>query len=345
MTRMNQGGVMKGKTVSKFPFCTCDNKWLLDSTSLIKYGLNLTIQFASINLLDFDSTSASRRKRRQLVEDSDCDSDNESIMDYEHEPPSPILVPVEAPKSSIRRCSFTKEDRDVSALHICYNKIESVIDEFFPMANDRNYITIKNFVCNCMLQQELDIKEFLKRIVNHKYRSELADIIRTIFIEKFEEVKLESLIDYYNNFLNLTGSIESLDNPQFYDQYYRIWKFKAEDYLTYHEEYFFAYFNNGGKAPVHTEHILLQNGFLTNYARFRSYFAYDVLSYADDGEDISEPVNALPEYISQTLLDIPSMVLDSKPKRLRFNEEVDLISINRHLPVDHVLYEKLSKRL
>ncbi|KAI5949465.1 hypothetical protein KGF57_004675 [Candida theae] len=328
---------LKRKVAGKFPFNTCNNKWLFDSTSLTKYGLNLTIQYSSIKLQDFETIGSPRRSRRlHLVDESDSDSDNESIMDYEHEPPSPILVPVEAPKSSIRRSSFTKDDKDSASLQICYSKIESIIDEHFPMANDYNYITIKNFVCNCMLQQELDIKEFLGRIVNHRYRNELSDIIRTIFIEKFEEIKLEGLIDYFNNFLNLSGVVD-LNNPHFYEQYYRIWKFRAEDYLSYHEEYFFAYFNNGGKAPVSAEHILLQNGFLINYARFRSYFAYDVLSYEDDWEEFSDPVKS--NHISssrQSFSSIPSMVLESKPKRLRFNEEVDLISINRHLPVDHV---------
>lgn len=335
---------MKSKTASKFPFNTSDNKWLFDSTSLIKYGLNLTIQFASIKLKDFESANTIKRRRRSLVEDSDYESDSESIMDYEHEPPSPILAPVEAPKSSIRRSSFTKDDKDTISLQICYNKIESVIDENFPMANDYNYITIKNFVCNCMLQQELDIKEFLSRIVNHRYRNEIADIISTIFIEKFEEIKLEGLIDYFNNFLNLAGAV-NMNNPQFYEQYYKIWKFKSEDYLSYHEEYFFAYFNNGGKAPVSVEHILLQNGFLINYARFRSYFAHDALNYQDEWEDDVSTVNTSCTSSRQLLSGIPSMVLDSTPKHLRFNEEVDLISINRLLPVDHVLYEKLSKRL
>ncbi|KAG5419321.1 hypothetical protein I9W82_003088 [Candida metapsilosis] len=335
---------MKSKTFNKFPFNTSDNKWLFDSTSLIKYGLNLTIQFASIQLEDFNTAHTVKRKRQPSIDESECESDNESIMDYEHEPPSPILVPVEAPKSSIRRSSFTKDDKDVMSLQICYNKIENIIDEHFPMANDYNYITIKNFVCNCMLQQELDIREFLNRIVNHRYKNELSDIIRTIFIEKYEEVKLEGLIDYFNNVLNLAGPVD-LNNPHFYEQYYRVWKFKAEDYLSYHEEYFFAYFNNGGKAPVSVEHIMLQNGFLINYARFRSYFVYDALNYEDDWEEVPTGLGTPRSSSRQSFSGIPSMVLDSKPKQLRFNEEVDLISINRFLPVDHVLYEKLSKKI
>ncbi|KAI5961160.1 hypothetical protein CANMA_003934 [Candida margitis] len=338
---------MKSRTASKFPFSESDNKWLFDTTSLIKYGLNLSIQFASIRLSDFDSSKQTERKRRPSVDDSDYESDSDSIMDYEHEPPSPILVPFEAPKSSIRRSSFVKnEEGDPSSLQICHNKIENIINEFFPVVNDNTYITIKNFVCNCMLQQETDIKEFLCRIVNHRHRNDLADIIRTIFIEKFEEIKLENLIDYFNNFLNLAGNVNSLHNPHFYEQYYKIWKFKAEDYLSYHEEYFFAYFNNGGKAPVTAEHILLQNGFLINYARFRSYFAYDALHYEDEWEeDNCDEVSQSSTPSRQGSVGIPPMVLDSAQKHLRFNEEVDLISINRLLPVDHVLYEKLSKEL
>ncbi|KAI5952630.1 hypothetical protein KGF54_003497 [Candida jiufengensis] len=387
---------VKKSRYSKFPFSTCNNDHLKDTNTLITHGVNLTIQLGTLNLHDFEiedsrnlnSTSHISRNdinnskdnynnKHQFEDDDedDYESDSEeSLMDYEHEPPSPILIPTDLPKSSLRRGSLTRRlSDDVSycmSLHLCHNKIENMINEYFPkdlINDDKTYIEIRNYIVNSIIQNENNIEKFLNKIINHKFKNELSDIIRSIFIEKFVELRLENLIDYFHNFLNQNQNIfkksSLLDNPLFYEKYYKIWKLDINDYKFYEEEYFLDYFNNAGKSSASVEHIMLQNGFLINYRRFVSYFTKDVSNYYDDDddddddddeekkedeEDLSTPYSQLSAYDDNSRNNSidSNLSLDSlthTPKCLRFNEDINIIKINRYLPVDHILYEKFLK--
>ncbi|KAI5967832.1 uncharacterized protein KGF55_000064 [Candida pseudojiufengensis] len=389
---MNRSTTKKSKYL-KFPFSTCNHDHLKDSNNLITHGLNLTIQLGILNLDDFElanngkdniltketkskTSICSNREYLHNEESSEDDyetDDEESLMDYEHEPPSPILIPTDLPKSSLRRGSLTRrisEDAGYCAsLSICHNKIENMINEYFPrdVVNDeKTYIEIKNYIINSIIQNEKNIDKFLGKIINHKFKNELSDIIRSIFIEKYVEIKLENLIDFFYNFLNLNQimfkKFETLQNPNLYDKYYKIWKLDKNDFKFYEEEYFLEYFHNSGKSITTIEHIMLQNGFLINYRRFVQYFTKDFPNYYDD-EEIEDDEEEKEEtkhkqsnytYTSLSNYDALSrnnsidsnLSLDSltyTPKCLRFNEEINVININRYLPVDQVLYEKFLK--
>ena len=58
-------------------------------------------------------------------------------------------------------------------------------------------------------------------------------------MEKYEEIKLEELIDFLNNLINLRlDAIKDLYNPSVYKMYYKIWKLNINNYRYYDEEYF-----------------------------------------------------------------------------------------------------------
>ena len=81
-----------------------------------------------------------------------------------------------------------------------------MIEEFFITIcnqNEKLYQEISNYVINSIVQNESNLESFLSKIVNHKYKRELVEIIQTLFMEKYEEIKLEELIDFLNNLINL----------------------------------------------------------------------------------------------------------------------------------------------
>ena len=313
----------------RFPFSTCNNPHLFETRALIQHGINLTIQFGLIDFHNFKETICEEginihstknhcSDQPRIIDDDDDnynynnnnnnnnnnnsdEEDEDSLMEFGHVPPSPILVPLDTPKSSFKRGSFSRRGsyeadfRDISMV-MCYQKIDGWIKEFFPpdsVGNQLLYANIKNYIINSIIQKEDNIDIFLGRVVNHRYKNELSDIIKAIFIEKYEEIKLENLIDHFHLFLNhrLAGcSYQKLENPKFYDKYYTIWKLDSRDYIHYDEEYFFDYFNNGGKSATTMEHIILQNGFLANYRRFVASFASDAKNYNNDTDVEDEDV-------------------------------------------------------
>ncbi|CAI5758268.1 unnamed protein product [Candida verbasci] len=307
---------IKMKLYSKFPFNQCIDDHLKDTTNLIKHGVNLTIQ---LNLLDL----------------KDEEEDEEYYVSL---PPSPIIVPVEPHRSSLRRGSSSSSSSSQSmSLIICKNKIENIIQEYFPMKNEKIFTTISNYVINIILQNE-DIEKFLNKIINHRFKNKITEEIKALFIEKYEEIKLEELIGYLNNHLQF--QVKDLLNPNLYLKYYKIWKYDLQNYKYYEEEYFFDYFSRN----ITTSNILLQNAFLINYKRFIKYFTIDLKNYEDDEDDeddqiIEEETNG-PNYTTKyDTIEIDS-IDDHIPKSLRFNDDIDIININRFLPVDHILYKK-----
>ncbi|CAK9439213.1 uncharacterized protein LODBEIA_P34370 [Lodderomyces beijingensis] len=383
---------------TRFPFATCDNEHLKDTTGIIRHGINLTIQFGLLDFEDFDAVNdddddkdtnndndgapSSRLPKNRVAttassEEDDCSTDeDDSLMEYDygydHVPPSPILVPTELPKSSFRKGSFGRRDsgdgsiRDMS-LSLCRAKLEHMINEYFPLEvinDDRIYVHIKHYIINSIIQNEGNIDQFLTRIVNHRFKNELSDVVKSIFIEKYEELKLEELIDRFYAFLNCKTTptqalLAKVVNPGLYDKYYKIWRLDAKDFAYYDEEYFFDYFNNGGKSATSIEHLILQNGFLINYKRFVFYFTRDIASYCDDSEDdddedegegeasasfdsdLDKTLDFSVEHIEEVSNSISLDPLTHTPKSLRFNDEIDIININRYLPVDHVLYKHI----
>lgn len=390
----------------KFPFNQCLDDHLFETTNLIKHGINLTIQMGTLTLNDISSCELSLQAMDKL---SKSPSDNQNQIsetntedvDY-HIPPSPILIPIEPPKSSIKRRnssnssigSFTTtssspimdnhttrslSSSDMSLL-ICRKKLQNIIEEFFITIcnqNEKLYQEISNYVINSIVQNESNLESFLSKIVNHKYKRELVEIIQTLFMEKYEEIKLEELIDFLNNLINLRlDSVKDLNDPSVYKIYYKIWRLSINNYRYYDEEYFFDYFNN---SFSNLENILLQNGFLLNYKRFTHYFSKDLTNYDDDDDDDDEQDNdediigkeelALVENINDDIsyqnntapnspnyaykyenTDTQQLLLDPLdqdhiPKLLRFNEDIDIININRYLPVDHVLYNQFLDQL
>lgn len=386
----------------KFPFDQCLDDHLFDTTNLIKHGLNLTIQMGTLTLNDIPSSEENIQtvdKLPQVLSDNQTQMSetNDEEIDY-HIPPSPILIPIEPPKSSIKRRnssnssigSFTtttssspitensttrsSSSSDMSLL-ICRKKLQNMIEEFFITIcnqNEKLYQEISNYVINSIVQNESNLESFLSKIVNHKYKRELVEIIQTLFMEKYEEIKLEELIDFLNNLINLRlDAIKDLYNPSVYKMYYKIWKLNINNYRYYDEEYFFDYFNN---SFSNLENALLQNGFLLNYKKFTHYFSKDLTNYDDDEEEDEEQDNdeeeldandkikddslchndtapSSPNYAykcedtdnQQLLLD--PLDQDHIPKLLRFNEDIDIININRYLPVDHVLYNQFLNQL
>ncbi|KAI3406204.2 hypothetical protein KGF56_001046 [Candida oxycetoniae] len=317
--------VLRSKEKSKylkFPFSTCNYTHLKEPTSLVKHGINLTIQLGLLDFENFDHSGenihlkkikAKKRNGKEtdleeddLGEDLEEDEDEEDdVLRFDHIPPSPILIPTDLPKSSFRKGSFDRrgsnDNNQEMSLILCRRKIENMIGEYFPpdMINDgKVYVEIKNYIINSIIQNEDDIEQFLSRVVNHRFKNELADVIKSIFVEKFEELKLEELVDFFYSFFNQKYSshkLKRLENPFLYETYYRIWRLQANNYVYYEEEYFFDYFNNGGKSLTSIEHVFLQNGFLVNYARFVSYFANDASSYCDETDEESEELEELEE--------------------------------------------------
>lgn len=108
------------------------------------------------------------------------------------------------------------------------------------------------------------------------------------------------------------------------------------------------------------EGVLLQNAFLINYKKFVHYFSKDLPQYDyddDDDEVVDDDDGYVGEYneehgsespplhflvTSELLLVSP---LNEIPKLLRFNDDINVISINRYLPVDHVLYNQFIKQV
>ena len=305
----------------KFPFDQCLDDHLFDTTNLIKHGLNLTIQMGTLTLNDIPSSEENIQtvdKLPQVLSDNQTQMSetNDEEIDY-HIPPSPILIPIEPPKSSIKRRnssnssigSFTtttssspitensttrsSSSSDMSLL-ICRKKLQNMIEEFFITIcnqNEKLYQEISNYVINSIVQNESNLESFLSKIVNHKYKRELVEIIQTLFMEKYEEIKLEELIDFLNNLINLRlDAIKDLYNPSVYKMYYKIWKLNINNYRYYDEEYFFDYFNN---SFSNLENVLLQNGFLLNYKKFTHYFSKDLTNYDDDEEEDEEEEDSL----------------------------------------------------
>ncbi|KAL6453047.1 hypothetical protein SBY92_000392 [Candida maltosa Xu316] len=364
---------------SKFPFNQCDDHHLNDKLSLIKQGVNLTIQIGTLNLPKIEFIQKKCEKfssyTQQLDEEEEEEDDEEEVHNHDdlideytdldedfHLPPSPILIPFELPKSSMKRrhsstsstYSFNGSPTSPSnmSLLICHNKLQHFIDEFFQpisVQDNRNYKQISNYVINSIIQNETNMEVFLNKIVNFKYKHELIDLIQTLFTEKYEEVKLEELIDFLNNLFNLkVTSIKNLSNPMIYNMYYKIWKLNLSNYKFYEEEYFFDYFTN---SFTNLESVLLQNGFLINYKRFVHYFSKDMTNYEDEDdededteeEDIESNTSEVEdsydyteskyEYGSQE--ETPDLMLDAFEKTVP----------KSYLPVDHVLYNQFIKEI
>ncbi|EGW31720.1 uncharacterized protein SPAPADRAFT_62321 [Spathaspora passalidarum NRRL Y-27907] len=169
-----------------------------------------------------------------------------------------------------------------------------------------------------------------------------------MFIEKYEEMKLDSLMDYFCNVLNISpgASINSNINPQFYEKYYKIWKLQLNNYQYYDQEYFFDCYINATSI----QNLFLQNGFLLNYTRFKHYFARDIMNHPydedeDEDESQSEELSETDSNYSVTSGRVrqiyqfspPRFIDESVPKRLRFNDDINVIKLDPRLPVDHVM--------
>ena len=103
----------------------------------------------------------------------------------------------------------------------------------------KNYTKKSVITLSTQLYRMNQFRKFLSKIVNHKYKRELVEIIQTLFMEKYEEIKLEELIDFLNNLINLRlDAIKDLYNPSVYKMYYKIWKLNINNYRYYDEEYF-----------------------------------------------------------------------------------------------------------
>ncbi|RCK64709.1 hypothetical protein Cantr_00298 [Candida viswanathii] len=383
---------------TKFPFSQCHDHHLCDTLNLIKHGVNLTIQLGTLDLQEIEQYENSLSPKptapppkdqllEDLLDDYDEDLDYEADeeaedLDY-HLPPSPILIPTELPKSSMKRRHSSTSSTSSSGtnlslssspisqipsdmtLLICRNKLQHLIDEFFQCVSGhdhKNYQEISNYVINSIVQNEPSLESFVNKIIDYKFKSELIEIIKTLFVEKFEETKLEALIDFLNNLINLrVSSIKDLEKPTIYSRYYRIWRLGLTNYRFYEEEYFFDYFNN---SYSNLESVLLQNGFLINYKKFVHYFSKDLTNYDDDddeedddeeeGEDELEDIEeeepqSPPLHFQVTANGTPELLLDlslnETPKLLRFNDDINVININRYLPVDHVLYNQFIKEV
>lgn len=372
---------------SKFPFNQCLDEHLFDTVNLIKHGVNLTIQIGTLNLEEIERYESKQCDSNVVPNEEELLDDlleeEEEEEDY-HLPPSPILIPIELPKSSMKRrysSTFSTNSSEANicfssspksqpnmTLLICRNKLQHLIDEFFECVSchdHKNYQEISNYVINSIVQNEPNLETFVNKIIDYKFKNELIEIIKTLFVEKFEETKLEELIDYMNNLINLKENcIKNLDNPMIYTKYYKIWRLCLSNYRFYEEEYFFDYFNN---SYSNFESVLLQNAFLINYKKFVHYFSKDIVTYDeeddeddDDEEDVEEEceeeldeINHEPEspllHYQVTSNTTPELLLDSSlnetPKLLRFNDDISVIKINRYLPVDHVLYNQFIKHI
>ncbi|RLV94907.1 hypothetical protein JA1_001455 [Spathaspora sp. JA1] len=332
---------------TKFPFNCCSDDHLRDSPTLIYHGIDLTIQFGMIDVQEIQEFERVRLINEEDEEEEDDDmqdicGDTLGVEDMEIVPPSPILPPSRPRRPSLKK---NHKSSDVS-FSMSRDKICSIINEHFSQVRHEDSFTqIRNYVVNCILESfgDLDIDKICQRLINKSYRGQLTGKVKTMFIEKYEEMKLDSLMDYFCNLFNVSQgiSINQTNNPQFYEKYYRIWKLQLNDYQYYDQEYFFDCYINATTI----QNLFLQNGFLLNYTRFKHYFTRDIMNHPYDGEEEEEEepedividsdystskgrVRQVYEYTPAQFVDIP--------KRLRFDDDIK-IKLDGRLPVDHVM--------
>ncbi|KAG7661828.1 uncharacterized protein J8A68_004654 [[Candida] subhashii] len=398
---------------TRFPFNQCDNPHLLDTPTLIKQQLNLTIFLAIANT--DNSYDDDYNNNEQLIDDDDgcgggdcdydcsdcdscsCSSENSSIqddvMDYIdkdliateeedfHIPPSPIICPVDPPKPSLKHNKNDNHHSNNKASHnsnqlyyLAKNKLFHYIEhEFSSVVHDEKFDEIRNYVVNYFFESfgDIDADQVYEKVLHKQYKSIIIDKLRELFVEKYEEMKIEGLVDYFHNIINLNENCPEV-NPKLYNKYYKIWKLNVKNYRYYDQDYFFdIYFND--------DDSLVLNAFIINFFRFKYYFTKDIMNeqYDDDDDDdddneqeqeeIQEQPRKLvalesnesyrldrkkpiisPKRIPRQMNDIIddiSLELSHIKKQLRFSDDINVIKVNRCLPVDQVIYNKFVQEL
>lgn len=364
----------------KFPFNQCDDAHLMDSVAIIKRQLNLTLYFSlsnseqTIDECPFDCSSADLDDVESLclcnTQESTIEQDYESQEDF-HMVPSPIFYPVDPPKPSLKQISHRSNGKYSQVYALAKNKLYHYVErQFSSVTHDDHFNEIRNYVINYFFESfgDVELVQLCERILDHKYKRVIIEKLTTLFVEKYEEMKVESFVDYFHNVLNLKEKCHTTD-PKLYHKYYKIWKLQIKNYRYYDEEYFFEqYFTD--------QDSLVMNSFILNFSWFVNYFARDIMNkpyeddYDEDDADVAtDGSNGMDQIINerhnrqkQPLADEPFSIsqpknslvlkeriepleLSHKEKRLRFNEDINVININRCLPVDQVIYNKFVQGL
>ncbi|KAK6465762.1 hypothetical protein DFJ63DRAFT_316932 [Scheffersomyces coipomensis] len=274
--------------------------------------------------------------------DYDEDYDEEVILPINHlhissNQPQPLVSILKSQSSTNKRSSSITSSTSTTSsssleLSIITSKINSIIEEYFPtLINDEDFIDIKNYVINYLIifltKTELTKSgsdsnnntsndninsRILNLFIQKQFKLNLIEKIFEILIEKYESIKIDSLLDYFLDFNSKSSSHNKpndddkmgnyfimgrlLHNPKFYDRYKIIWKLDHLNYKYYDKSYFIDdYFNNLNYNYKYTYHkhdewelLLNKHQFSMNFDKFFIYYNRDLKAgriYDDDGLD------------------------------------------------------------
>ncbi|KAK6459623.1 uncharacterized protein RJT20DRAFT_17586 [Scheffersomyces xylosifermentans] len=386
---------MSPPSYASFPFSLCDIDNLKDSSKSLTTGLTsalfgyryFTDEQEDDSEFDYeDDYQDDFEEEDDYYDDDELTDLEEDLSDIEKTDPQEAVTPRSSPSTfkfaqTLKPSLKPLEDINTMSLSLTRNKISSIISEYFPsVIHDEDFREIKNYVTNSILEsfETSDISTICNKIIRKSYRQTLVSQIRELFIDKFEEMKIDAFFDHTTSFLTHFEDFKDyglLTNPNMYEKYMKIWKLDKPNYKYYGKDYFiedyfgiFKYYpakeSTQSKVDLH-----LRAGFLMNFDKFYTYYGRDLksgkLQYDDD--DSSDESDYEEEYSTKDNEDLESFNLystgssnytyrsstssesstsdsrrsstksaDEKYKSLRFNDQVDIVSIDIYEPVNYV---------